>query len=54
VDVATGIEFDDKKVLEEIQGGGVSYLKKFCYDMLKDRPLQGQKGTKNEKAGNET
>ena len=54
VDVATGIDFDDKKVLEEIQGGGVSYLKKFCYDMLKDRPLQGQKGTKNEKAGNET
>lgn len=54
VTVATGTDFDDPKVLEENEGGGVSYLKKFCYDMLKDRPLKGQKGTKNEKAGTET
>jgi len=46
--------FDDRTVLEEAAQGGVTYLRKFCYDMLKGRPLQGQKGNKNEKAGNET
>lgn len=46
--------FDDRTVLEEAAQGGVTYLRKFCYDMIKGRPLQGQKGNKNEKAGNET
>ena len=48
------VPFDDQKVLEENQAGGVSYLKKVCYDLTKDRPLDGQKGEKNEKAGNAT
>lgn len=54
VDIVTGIDFDDRTVLEEAAQGGVTYLRKFCYDMIKGRPLQGQKGNKNEKAGNET
>ena len=53
VDVVTGIDFDDKTVLEESSQGGVSYLRKFCYDIRKGRPLQGQKGGKNEEAGTE-
>lgn len=44
VEVATGVYFDDRTVLEESAQGGVTYLRKFCYDMLKDRPLNGQKG----------
>lgn len=31
--------FNDKKVLEEISAGGLSYLEKFVYDNTKDRPL---------------
>ena len=46
--------FDDITVLEEASQGGITYLRKFCYDILKGRPLQGQKGRTNEKAGNET
>ena len=46
VDVVTGVDFDDKQTLEDASQGGVTYLRKFCYDMLKDRPLQGQKGNK--------
>ena len=54
VDVATGVPFDDEAVIKEDQQGGLKFLKKFCYDMTKDRPLDGQKGKKNEKAGNAT
>ena len=54
VDVVTGVPFDDEAVIKEDQQGGLKFLKKFCYDMTKDRPLDGQKGKKNEKAGNAT
>ena len=61
VEVATGVPFDDTAVIQEDQEGGVTTLKKFCYDMNKNRPLDsakaetnGQKGTKNGKAGNAT
>lgn len=54
VEITTGQAFDDKQVLEEAAQGGVTYLRKFCYDMTKGRPLNGQKGKQNEKAGNET
>lgn len=50
VTVATGVPFEDQTVLEEISAGGLSYLEKFVYDNTKDRPLNGQKGEKNEKA----
>lgn len=42
VDVVTGTDCDDAKVLEEAQEGGVSYLKKILYDMVKDRPLDAE------------
>lgn len=48
VEVCTGIPFDDETAVREGAEGGVSYLKKFCYDMTKDRPLDGQKGEKDE------
>lgn len=44
VRVATGIPFDDAKVLEEAEQGGVSYLRKFIYDSTKDRPLRDPAG----------
>lgn len=39
VDIATGIPFDDAQAMEEAEQGGVTYLRKFLYDIAKDRPL---------------
>jgi len=49
VEVCTGIPFDDQQVITEYEQGGVHTLRKFCYDMSKDRPLKGQKGNENGK-----
>lgn len=39
VEIATGFPCDDFQVLEESTKGGVSYLRKICYDLSKGRPL---------------
>jgi len=44
VTVATGTPFDDERAITEAEQGGVSYLRKFLYDMTKDRPLDGEQG----------
>ena len=50
VEVCTGIPIDDFQVIKENAEGGVHFLKKFCYDMRKDRPYStGRKAKTDEK-----
>lgn len=47
VQVCTGTEFDDEKAVTEAEQGGVSYIRKFVYDMTKDRPLTAKDAVQN-------
>lgn len=42
--VMTGVSFDDKRLMAKGEEGGVTYLKKFLYDVRKGSPTDGQKG----------